>query len=58
MSIDRDEEIVKAIPVKELKEDFYLVFFTKLGMVKKTTLNLYKAQRYNRPISSVKYPKR
>lgn len=48
--IERDEEIVKVIPIKEFTEDHYFVFFTKNGMVKKSQLSSYKAVRYSRPL--------
>ncbi|MDM5298276.1 DNA topoisomerase IV subunit A [Bacillus pumilus] len=50
ISIDRDEFIQKAIPIKEFDDQSYLVFFTKGGMVKKTELLQYKAQRYSKPL--------
>ncbi|WP_144483144.1 DNA topoisomerase IV subunit A [Bacillus pumilus] len=50
ISIDRDESIQKAIPIKEFDEKSYLLFFTKGGMVKKTELLQYKAQRYSKPL--------
>lgn len=50
ISIDRDESIQKAIPIKEFDESSYLLFFTKGGMVKKTELFQYKAQRYSKPL--------
>ncbi|WP_353855615.1 DNA topoisomerase IV subunit A [Bacillus sp. Bos-x628] len=50
ISIDRDESIQKAIPIREFDESSYLVFFTKGGMVKKTELLQYKAQRYSKPL--------
>ncbi|ABV62388.1 DNA topoisomerase IV subunit A [Bacillus pumilus] len=50
ISIDRDESIQKAIPIKEFDETSYLLFFTKGGMVKKTKLLQYKAQRYSKPL--------
>ncbi|MGE6632231.1 DNA topoisomerase IV subunit A [Bacillus sp. NPDC077027] len=50
IAIDRDETIQKAIPIKEFEESSYLVFFTKGGMVKKTELLQYKAQRYSKPL--------
>ncbi|MGA3879110.1 DNA topoisomerase IV subunit A [Bacillus pumilus] len=50
ISIDRDESIQKAIPIKEFDETSYLLFFTKGGMVKKTELLQYKAQRYSKPL--------
>ncbi|MBS4203478.1 DNA topoisomerase IV subunit A [Lederbergia citrea] len=53
MPIARDEEIIKAIPIKEFVPDVFLLFFTKNGMVKKSVLNLYKAQRYSRPLVGI-----
>ncbi|MED1480064.1 DNA topoisomerase IV subunit A [Bacillus altitudinis] len=50
ISIDRDETIQKAIPIKEFDDSSYLLFFTKGGMVKKTELLQYKAQRYSKPL--------
>ncbi|WP_433742282.1 DNA topoisomerase IV subunit A [Falsibacillus pallidus] len=51
--IDRDEDIIKAMPIKDFTEDAYLLFITKNGMVKKTELSNYKAQRYSRPLVGV-----
>jgi topoisomerase IV subunit A len=51
--IDRDEIIIKAIPVTNFESDAYLVFVTKNGMVKKTELKQYKAQRYSKPLVGV-----
>jgi topoisomerase-4 subunit A len=48
--IDRDEVILKAIPVKDFAENYFLTFITKSGMVKKTELSQYKAQRYSKPL--------
>ncbi|MEC3813923.1 DNA topoisomerase IV subunit A [Bacillus altitudinis] len=50
ISIDRDETIQKAIPIKEFDDSSYLLFFTKGGMVKKTELLQYKAQRYSKTL--------
>lgn len=52
--IDRDEEIIRAIPVKDFEtEAAFLVFMTKYGMVKKTELKHYKAQRYSKPLVAI-----
>ncbi|WHX98286.1 DNA topoisomerase IV subunit A [Neobacillus sp. DY30] len=51
--IDRDEDIIQVIPVKDFEIDAYLVFVTKNGMVKKTELKQYKAQRYSKPLVGV-----
>lgn len=51
--IDKEEQIVRALPVKEFKENQYLLFFTKNGMVKKSELLQYKAQRYSKALVAV-----
>lgn len=51
--IDGDETIIKALPVKDFEQESYLIFITKFGMVKKTELNHYKAQRYSKPLVAV-----
>ncbi len=56
-SIDKDETIVKAIPIREFAKDKYLIFFTKNGMVKKSTLDLYYSQRYSRPLIALNLKK-
>ncbi|MDA7027920.1 DNA topoisomerase IV subunit A [Bacillus sp. CLL-7-23] len=50
ITIDSDESIVKAIPVKEFTESEYLLFITKNGMTKKSQLMQYKAQRYSKAL--------
>lgn len=51
--IDRDEEIVAAIPVSDFNDEKYIVCFTKTGLVKKTELKQYQAQRYSRPLVAI-----
>ena len=51
--IDRDESIIKAIPVKDFEKEHYLLFVTKNGMVKKTELKQYKAQRHSKPFVAI-----
>lgn len=53
VSIDRDEAIIKAIPVSDFEKESYLLFVTKNGMVKKTELKFYKAQRYSRSLVAI-----
>jgi topoisomerase-4 subunit A len=53
ISIDKDEFILKAIPVSSFEEAKFLLFVTKNGMVKKTELSQYKAQRYSKPLMAV-----
>jgi len=51
--IERDEEIIKAVPVKDFETDGFFVFVTKNGMIKRTELKAYKAQRYSKPLVAV-----
>ncbi|WP_174613453.1 DNA topoisomerase IV subunit A [Virgibacillus ihumii] len=50
VSIDKDERIVQCIPVREFQEDSYLIFFTRNGLVKRSELKLYDAQRYSKAL--------
>ncbi len=45
VEVEKDELISAVIPVKEFKEDQYLVFSTKKGLVKKTKLKSYSRPR-------------
>ncbi|PLT29353.1 DNA topoisomerase IV subunit A [Peribacillus deserti] len=51
--INRDEQIIKAIPVRDFEKPEYLLFFTKNGMAKKSELGLYKAQRHSKPLVAI-----
>jgi topoisomerase IV subunit A len=53
IQIDRDEFIIKAMPIKDFEASAFLLFVTKNGMVKKTELNQYKAQRYSKPLVAI-----
>ncbi|MGM0844827.1 MAG: DNA topoisomerase IV subunit A [Bacillota bacterium] len=50
ISIDKDENLIAAMPIKEFDENRYLLFITKNGMAKKSLLSQYKAQRYSRAL--------
>lgn len=51
--IDRDEEIIQVLGIKDFEMDAYLVFVTRNGMAKKTELKQYKAQRYSKPLVGI-----
>ncbi|WP_425388451.1 DNA topoisomerase IV subunit A [Bacillus solimangrovi] len=51
--IDKDEVLIAAYPISDFSEEKYLIFFTKNGMVKKSELNKYQAQRYSKPLVAV-----
>ncbi|MFC7370581.1 DNA topoisomerase IV subunit A [Fictibacillus iocasae] len=54
VGIEKDEQLIKVLHVKEFSESDYLIFFTKHGFVKKTELSLYKATRYNKTLVALK----
>ncbi|SHF54305.1 DNA topoisomerase IV subunit A [Ornithinibacillus halophilus] len=57
VTIDKDEYIIDLLPVREFKEEEYLIFFTKNGMVKKSELKLYEAQRYSKALIALNLKK-
>jgi topoisomerase IV subunit A len=57
IQIDRDEEILRAIPVSDFETEDYLIFITEAGMVKKTELKHYQATRYSKPLMALKLKK-
>ena len=50
VTIDREDEIIAAIPVQDFTEPLELVFVTKNGMVKRTEVQQYKVQRYTKAL--------
>ncbi len=53
ISIERDERIIEAIPIKSFDTEEFLLFVTKNGMIKKTELSQYKASRYSKPLVAI-----
>jgi len=51
--LDRDDDLVSAISVRDFEQPLDLLFITKQGMVKRTELKQYKVQRYGRPIVAI-----
>jgi topoisomerase IV subunit A len=55
VSVNQEDRIIAALPVKSFKEaDEYLTFVTKNGMIKRTPLKDYEAQRYSKALMAVK----
>lgn len=53
--IEKYEKIITAYSIKDFQEsDQFLFFFTKYGMVKRSSLAEFKVQRYSKPIVGVK----
>ncbi|WP_117160809.1 DNA topoisomerase IV subunit A [Paraliobacillus sp. X-1268] len=52
-AIDKGENIIRVIPIRQFTEESYLVFFTKNGMIKRSELSLYEAQRYSKALVAI-----
>ena len=57
ISLAPGEKIIKSIPIIDFDENQIITLFTKKGMVKRTALNEFKAQRYSKPISCIRLKK-
>lgn len=58
VQIETDEQIISALPVSDFNErNRFAAFITRLGMVKRTELSEYKAQRYSKPLTALKLKK-
>ncbi|GGM37706.1 DNA topoisomerase 4 subunit A [Paraliobacillus quinghaiensis] len=53
VSLDKGETITRVFPIRSFDEERYLVFFTKNGMIKRSELKLYEAQRYSKALVAV-----
>ena len=42
------------MPVYNFEDNIYVTFVTKNGMIKRTKLNEFKVQRYNKPLTAIK----
>ncbi|RPF55877.1 DNA topoisomerase IV subunit A [Aquisalibacillus elongatus] len=52
--IERDEHIIKVMPIRDFKQEQYILSITKKGMIKKSELSLHQVQRYSKPITAIK----
>ncbi|MGV3489538.1 MAG: DNA topoisomerase IV subunit A [Tuberibacillus sp.] len=52
--IANDESIVTAIPVTDFSAKLFITCITKNGLIKRTELEHYKAQRYSKPLVGIK----
>ncbi|WP_027409333.1 DNA topoisomerase IV subunit A [Anoxybacteroides tepidamans] len=51
--LERDDDIVSVVPIKDFEQPFDLMFITKQGVVKRTEAKQYKVQRYGRPLIAI-----
>ncbi|MCM2674445.1 DNA topoisomerase IV subunit A [Alkalicoccobacillus plakortidis] len=54
VTIDRDDEFLCAMGIREFKEEDSLLFLTKEGMVKRSQLSLYQATRHSKALVALK----
>lgn len=55
--LDKEEYIIQCIPVRSFEEEKYLMFFTKNGMVKRSSLKQYQVQRQSRSFIAINLKK-
>ena len=48
--LDKEERIIQTIPIRSFTADQYLIFFTKKGMIKRSELIIYDAQRHSKAL--------
>jgi len=49
-----DETVVSAVKVSDFSAEHFITCLTKGGMIKRTALEQYKAQRYSKPLVAIK----
>jgi topoisomerase-4 subunit A len=49
-----DEAVVSAVKVSDFSAEHFITCLTKGGMIKRTALEQYKAQRYSKPLVAIK----
>ena len=54
IAIKSEENVVASFPIYNFDIEKYITIFTKNGMVKRSQLNEFKAQRYSKPIVAIK----
>ena len=57
ITVDPDDEIINAFIIKDFKENKAFTIATKKGMIKKTNLEEFFAQRYKKAITAIKLKK-
>lgn len=52
-SLEKDEKLIQALPIREYTNNKYLLFITKNGMIKRTELDKYETQRHGRAMIGI-----
>ncbi|MTT32925.1 DNA topoisomerase IV subunit A [Terrilactibacillus sp. BCM23-1] len=55
--IQPDDSVICAFPIADFEEPLYFNFITELGMIKRTELMHYQAQRHSKPLMALKLKK-
>ncbi|MCD5322816.1 MULTISPECIES: DNA topoisomerase IV subunit A [Pontibacillus] len=53
ITVEKDERIIRAVPIRDFQEAKYFLFVTKAGMIKRSEISLYQAQRYSKPLVAI-----
>ncbi len=51
--LEGDENVVHIEPIREIRPEQHIVFFTKNGMVKRSLLSEYQSKRFSRPLIAI-----
>lgn len=57
VNLEKDEIIIKCMPVRDFNKDQYVIFVTKNGMVKRSEWALYDAQRHAKALVALNLKK-
>lgn len=57
ITLTADEKIVRVFNVKEFREDLYFTIVTSKGLIKRTQVSEFRAQRYSRPLQCIRLSK-
>src|SRR5699024_434429 len=50
VEMDDGEKLVKCVPVRAYHKEQFIIFCTKQGMIKKSSLDLYETSRHSRSL--------
>lgn len=54
IKISAEENVIYAMPVYSFEDKYYVTMTTKQGMIKRTSIEEFKCQRYTKPMTAIK----
>lgn len=57
VSLSSEEKIIRVFNVRDFRNDLYFVMATKKGLIKRSVVGEFTAQRYSRPLTAIKLGK-